>query len=64
MDEKYVIDLRELPPFKEAPFQSAEISIAVSFMPWFIPWRREKEFRFSTREQDGKHYWFARPLEK
>jgi hypothetical protein len=40
----------------------ADISVVIAYSPWFLPWRREREFRFETRKLgDGKIYWFAHP---
>lgn len=66
MDEKHQIRLDDfLGGAPGAKFGAADISIAVSYNPWFFPIRREKEFRFVTRvENDGKLSWIPRPLEK
>ncbi|MGC1778577.1 MAG: hypothetical protein WBB34_11565 [Xanthobacteraceae bacterium] len=41
----------------------ADVIVTVAYRPWFLPWHREKTFRFVTRKMsDNKLYWFARPL--
>jgi hypothetical protein len=66
MDERYDIRLndaiRNAPPIK---ISYADISIIITYKPWFILIRREKEFRFTTiTKGDGKLSWFSRPVEK
>jgi hypothetical protein len=66
MDEKQTLRLDDAikiaAPMK---FGGANISIGVEYQPWFIPIRRNKEFRFSTKlERDGKMSWVQRPLNK
>jgi len=46
-------------------FGAADISIVLSFNPWFLPVTRKAEFRFQTHvEKDGKLSWVPRPLNK
>lgn len=60
MDEKYTISWEDT--FASPPLY-ADISIVVSYNPWFLPWRLEKEFRFIARKQsDGKIHLFSRPI--
>jgi hypothetical protein len=41
----------------------ADVIVTVVYRPWFLPWVREKTFRFVTRKLgDQKIHWFARPL--
>ncbi len=42
---------------------SGSISFAIQFQPWFIPIKREKEFRFTIKETaPGQFSWFETPL--
>ena len=44
--------------------KDADITIITSFNPWFIPYNRGAEFRFTAKEQtDGTLRWFARTLD-
>jgi hypothetical protein len=66
MDEKHTIRLDDLfdlsPPTQ---FGGANISIKISYEPWFLWFRMEKEFRFMTRmEKDGKFSWVNRPINR
>jgi hypothetical protein len=68
MDEKYTITVDDIfrRPFLIDPPTSvkyADVSIIVIYDPWFVPWHREKEFRFETRPTAGKLFWFARPVD-
>ena len=61
IDEAYTIRIDQLIGF---PLESAEISIAVQYQPWIIPWTQEKQFRFiGHKERNGKYTWRARPLQ-
>lgn len=41
----------------------ADIAIIVSYKPWFLPFRREKMFRFVTLKQaDNLTYWRSWPV--
>jgi hypothetical protein len=45
------------------PISSADIEIEVSYRSAFLPWRREKRFRFGTvKDKDGRLLWYPRPL--
>jgi hypothetical protein len=67
-DEKYQIALEEilkLPGSQQFP--SADITIAVEYTPWRMPWfwRNRKEYRFVTKKRsDGKIYWVPIPLNR
>jgi hypothetical protein len=69
VDEAITIDLNDLihVPFG-AKFSAADISIDISFYPWFLrfwPFRADIERCFQTKlEPDGKLLWKARPVEK
>ncbi|MCL4522929.1 MAG: hypothetical protein M1451_03325, partial [Acidobacteria bacterium] len=65
MDEKFTISTADLimmlPPDQLA---FADIAIVVSYQPWWLPFRREKIFRFVTYRQTLGHiYWYSEPLE-
>jgi hypothetical protein len=63
-DEKYQIaieDVMRLPDARQ--FDDADITISVTFTPWYMPWHTTKEFRFiTTKRSDGKIYWTPVPL--
>ena len=60
IDEKFTIGLDKLIQFP--PGRYADISLIVSYKPWFLPWRMEKEVKFVTMlARDGREYWSARP---
>jgi hypothetical protein len=45
--------------------EEANITIAVKYTPWWMPWfwRNSKQFRFVTKKRsDGKIYWVPTPL--
>jgi len=56
MDERHTITIEDMIASK---IGYADISIVISYTPWFLPWRREKEFRFQTRKlSDGNSIGF------
>jgi len=60
IDEKFTISLGNL--IQIPPGGYANISLILSYRPWFLPWRVEKEVRFVTMlARDGREYWSARP---
>lgn len=62
IDEKYDIAIEDL--FKAPPLAYADIAISVTYNPWRLPVRLEKQFRFETRKMsDGKMYWFSKPID-
>jgi hypothetical protein len=64
MDEKYSVTLQDAFPLPKESFGQADISIVVSFDPWIIPVRQQKEFRFVTRKtSDGKYRWFPQTID-
>jgi hypothetical protein len=66
MDERATVrfdDVFEFPP--PSKFGGADISIIVSYRPWILPFMREKEFRFITRQElDGKISWLSIPVNR
>jgi hypothetical protein len=59
-DDRYSIDLKDF--WRMPGFKWMDMSLIVSYRPWFLPWRREFEVRFITDFQpDGKVVWAARP---
>jgi hypothetical protein len=64
MDERFTITPADI--FKccdSNKVSSADIAISVMYQPWFLPWKREKKFRFVTKKQtNGLLYWYAAPL--
>jgi hypothetical protein len=66
VDEKYEIPI-ESGIRTDGPIQNANITIAVTYTPWWMPpfWRNTKEFRFVTKRlSDGKTYWTHVPLNR
>jgi hypothetical protein len=63
-DESYGISLEELYWVTPGALRYAEVSVVVSYRPWFVPAHREKEIRFAVRQKDnGDMYWVPKPLE-
>ena len=67
-DEKWQIALENaLSTGTARQMETANITIAVIYTPWRMPWfwRPMKEFRFITKKlSDGKIYWIATPLNR
>jgi hypothetical protein len=65
MDEKFTITLADafgLPP--GVRLSGGDIAIVITYKPWFLPFRREKVFRFIThRQSNGILYWYSQPLD-
>ena len=58
-DERFTIVLTDL----ISKATAADIAIIVTYKPWFLPWKREKAFRFITQEQsNGQLYWRSWPM--
>jgi len=36
---------------------NADIDIVVSYQPWFLPWTREKTYRFKTYKQTNGNFY-------
>jgi hypothetical protein len=47
--------------FGDQSLLDADLSVIVRYNPWFVPFRRAKEFRFRTKQTNGKYYWYATP---
>lgn len=62
VDGFFDISVQEILNPGPRPYAYADISIGVSFYPWFFPfWKQEREFRFVTKKGgDGKLYWQAK----
>ena len=65
-DEHTEIRLDDLFDIKApAKLGYADISVVLSFNPWFFPKTKKLEYRYYTRvEKDGKLSWVPRPLDK
>ena len=69
MDDKFSISLDQLFHAPDVVLDtpdkrpgSADLDIIVSYQPWFLPWTREKRFRFKTYKQtNGVFYWYSAP---
>lgn len=70
VDERLEIPMEELLDFgKGAPNQieRANITVAVKYRPWGMPWPfiSERQFRFITKRlSDGRIYWMPTPLRR
>jgi hypothetical protein len=65
VDEKQTLRFDDYVNTRYAIVEYADIAIGVKYQPWFLPFIREKQFRFVTRkEPDGKLSWISQPLEK
>lgn len=64
MDERATVRFDDVFNFRPpSKFGGADISIIVRYMPWILPFTREKEFRFITRQEpDGKISWLSIPV--
>jgi hypothetical protein len=63
MDEKYEITPEDL--LRTYAVTDADIAIVVKYQPWFIPIKRQRQFRFFTKHfQDGETLWFERPVDE
>jgi hypothetical protein len=64
-DERSTIRLWDaLHPETGASLGGADISIAIVYRPWFLPFHMQKEFRFFTRlGPDHKLMWMRRPID-
>jgi hypothetical protein len=61
MDERFTITPAEL---FHGNYTDGEIAIVVSYKPWFLPWTREKIFRFKAYPQsNGKVIWYSVPFD-
>jgi hypothetical protein len=60
MDERFTITPADL--FGKANYTGGDFIILVTYQPWFIPFDREKRFRFRThRQTNGNLYWYSVP---
>lgn len=62
LDERFTIN----PESQMGGFvRNADIAVIVSYEPWFIPWHREKQFRFIAKpDGQGKIYWRSWPIDE
>jgi hypothetical protein len=62
IDHRYTISMQEV--FKTTNnihIGYADFALIVTYKPWFLPWRRQASFRFTTEMQgDGLLYWKER----
>jgi hypothetical protein len=59
MDDKFTITPNDL---LHVHAGEAQIAIIVVYRPWFLPWKRQKVFRFETKKQsDERLYWYSVP---
>jgi hypothetical protein len=66
VDEKYQIAIEEAIKIHDREqIEVANITIAIVYRPWYMPFRLTKEFRFITKPRsDGKIYWIPTPLNR
>jgi hypothetical protein len=51
-------------PAQNAQFSGADIAVVVHYSPWFLPWRRQRQFRFVThRQPSGGFVWYSHPMQ-
>jgi hypothetical protein len=63
-DRPYQVDIGNVLFATPSALLYADISIKVTFQPWYIPRDFEREFRFYTRRRDdGTIQWLHRPLD-
>jgi hypothetical protein len=63
-DDSYQVEVGNVLFATPAALLYADISIKVTFEPWFTPYHLQREFRFYTRRKDdGTIEWLHRPLE-
>jgi hypothetical protein len=59
MDDRFTIKLTDI----ASPVSEADIAVVVNYQPWFIPWRRERLFRFiAATDRSRKTGWRAWPF--
>jgi hypothetical protein len=59
MDDRFTIKLTDV----LSRASEADIAVVVNYQPWFLPWRREKSFRFiAATDSTGKIDWRAWPF--
>ena len=67
MDERFTVTLQgiiEPGPGSGATISGADIAVLVQYHPWFMPFHREKAFRFITHSLPNKDvYWSSMPLQ-
>src|SRR5258708_1207593 len=65
MDDRYTITPSDVFGLGQgARLGGATIAVNVDYRPMWLPWKREKVFRFNTRKQtNGQFYWYSVPLE-
>jgi len=70
MDERFTVTLQGMfgmakePPYIPAKLSGADLAMAITYEPWFLPWHRETAFRFTThRQSNNAVYWYSTPLE-
>jgi hypothetical protein len=69
-DERYTVTLDGMfaiggnAPYVPAELSGADVAMIVRYKPWFIPFERERAFRFAThRQSNGAIYWYSTPLD-
>jgi hypothetical protein len=63
IDEKFAITPQDVINFPKSPSSIyADIGIVVTYKPWFLPFHREKIFRFVTHRQNDHLYWYSAPV--
>jgi hypothetical protein len=61
-DERFTINAGSILDI-ERELASADIAITVKYMPWFLPFRMQKMFRYiAYRDRRGNMYWESWPI--
>ncbi len=60
MDEAFDVVPDTMFHFPNVTF--ADIALSVTYKPWFMPFHREKTFRFTTVRQGGRIFWVSESL--
>ena len=62
MDERFTINIGGLTDF-QGQLAAADMAITVTYMPWMLPFHRQKVFRYTAyRDPQGNMYWESWPL--
>lgn len=64
IDEPYTVPVSMFGLGKGERLSGADLAIVIRYKPWFLPWHRDKAFRFQTyRQSNGGLYWYSVPME-
>jgi hypothetical protein len=66
IDERFTITAEHIigPANSQVEVGGADVVIVTHYQPWFVPWRRERQFRFVThRQPNGGFTWYSFPMD-